>query len=239
MERGYRKKPNFFNEEWYLEQKKLKKTDVKIADELNVDKRTICFWKQHLDLSGVKIQSRKIEMPEFFNEDWYFEKKTTGYSDVSIAEELNISPITFRKWKKELGLKAGKFPKKTLWEVYKKQAIEKDVSYPMFMRRIRNGKTPEQAIEEGRMQDGRYGKEEKDADMEYDLCNRIKYDPEFHENHKKPFEKDDLIYICSQYGASSCRDIAFAVGKTENAIYQIVSVLRKNGEFDYYRSLDY
>jgi transposase len=179
------------------------------------------------------------KIPKFFTGDWYFDKKELGKSDIAIAEELNISIITFRKWKREINVKSGKFRKKTSWDEYKDRAADKDVSYPMFMKRIRAGKTPEQAIEEGRKGNGRYGKEEKDKDMEYDKSNRIKYNPEFHENHRKPFEEDDLIYICNQYGASSCRDIAFAVGKTENSIYKIVTRLKENGKFDYYRSLDY
>lgn len=177
------------------------------------------------------------EKPGYLTKDWYKNQKALGITDEKIATELNICGRTFKKWKKELGL--GRFRKETLWDRYKEQSLENDVTYYIFMNRIRAGKTPEQAIEEGRKGNGRYGKLEREPGLEYDMCNRIKYNPEFHENHRKPLGEEDLIYICSQYGASSCRDIAFAVGKTENAIYELVRTLRKNGKFEYYKSLDY
>ncbi|HCL4447567.1 TPA: hypothetical protein N2D04_002631 [Clostridium botulinum] len=36
--------------------------------------------------------------------------------------------------------------------------------------------------------------------LEYTKSNhRLRYNPEFHENHGKPFTKDDLIYMCSMW----------------------------------------
>lgn len=182
---------------------------------------------------------KERKKPLEFTKEWYFDKKESGKTDINIAYELDVCGVVLSKWKKELGINPGKYRKQTLWDQYKDKALVNGVTYAMFGKRIREGKTPEQAIKQGRIKSGRPEKKEKDEELEYDQFNRIKYNPEFHENHRKPFEEEDFIYMCQNYGSKSCRDIAFALGRTEATIYRLVSVLRKNGKFDYYKSLDY
>lgn len=74
--------------------------------------------------------------------------------------------------------------------------------------------------------------------LEYTKSNhRLRYNPEFHENHGKPFTKDDLIYMCSMWDSMKKADIAMALGKTHGTVLSKVYTLRKNGLFDYYKKL--
>ncbi|MCQ4924976.1 hypothetical protein NE686_17885 [Tissierella carlieri] len=66
---------------------------------------------------------------------------------------------------------------------------------------------------------------------------RMRYNSEFHENHGNPFSKDDLIYMCSMWDSMKKADIAMALGKTHGTVLSKAYKLRKNGLFDYYRSL--
>lgn len=229
-------KPDFFTKEWYLNQKSLEKTDKDIASDMNVDRTTLYNWKKSLGVEPLQPKKIKLVKPDYFNKKWYDEQKRLGKNDEQLAKELSVSLTILIRWKKEINV--GRFRKTTLWDQYKEKALANDISYLMFMNRIRKGETPEQAIEKGRLKNVKI-ENERDEDLEYDLSSRIKYNPEFHENQHKPYEEDDLIYICSRFGISSCRDIAFAIGKTEGAIFSMVHRLRKNGKFDYYKSLDY
>lgn len=66
---------------------------------------------------------------------------------------------------------------------------------------------------------------------------RMRYNPEFHENHGKPFTKDDLIYMCSMWDSMKKADIAMALGKTHGTVLSKAYALRKNGLFNYYKRL--
>ena len=67
---------------------------------------------------------------------------------------------------------------------------------------------------------------------------RMKYDPDYHDNHNEPWSKDDLIYLCKMYDSMSKEDLSFALGRTHATILSKAYYLRKKGEFDYYKSLD-
>lgn len=74
--------------------------------------------------------------------------------------------------------------------------------------------------------------------LEYTKSNhRLRYNPEFHENHGKPFTKDDLIYMCSMWDGMKKAAIAMALGKTVNAVFNKKYYLKKIGLFDYYKKL--
>ena len=54
---------------------------------------------------------------------------------------------------------------------------------------------------------------------EYTKSNgRMKYNPEFCENHGRPYTTDDLIYICSVWDTMPKAEIAMAVGKTHGSV---------------------
>jgi hypothetical protein len=74
--------------------------------------------------------------------------------------------------------------------------------------------------------------------LEYTASNhRMRYHPDFHENHGKPFSKEDLIYLCSAYEGTRKADIAFALGRTQSTIMTKAHSLRKTGRFAYYKKL--
>lgn len=72
--------------------------------------------------------------------------------------------------------------------------------------------------------------------IEYDKYYRMKYHPEFHPNHGKPFTDDDLEYLCMFYEVDNKRSIAFALGKTEHVCRAKYSYLNKKGMIDYYKN---
>ena len=71
-----------------------------------------------------------------------------------------------------------------------------------------------------------------------DNCGRMNYHPDFHPNHKQPFSEEDLEYLCKFYDADGPRAISYALGKTEKTCMSRISELRKNGKYEYYRSLN-
>lgn len=74
--------------------------------------------------------------------------------------------------------------------------------------------------------------------IEYVTSNtRMRYNPEFHENHGKPWSTEDLAYMCSSWDAHKKADIAMAVGRTHTTILTKVHKLRKSGQFEHYKKL--
>lgn len=67
-------------------------------------------------------------------------------------------------------------------------------------------------------------------DIKYDRKGRMLYNPEFHPNHRKPFTKDDLIYLCKFYEFAGTREMSFALGKTEKTVANKVADLRNSGD---------
>ena len=55
LKRKYMEKPNCFNIEWYLKQKKLGKKDVRIAEELCVSLTPFRRWKKELGISHLQL----------------------------------------------------------------------------------------------------------------------------------------------------------------------------------------
>lgn len=74
--------------------------------------------------------------------------------------------------------------------------------------------------------------------IEYDNFKRMKYHPDFHFSHGKPFSESDLEYICKYYEVDHSRTIAFAIGKTEHTIRTKVNELKKKGLYEYYKNLN-
>lgn len=74
--------------------------------------------------------------------------------------------------------------------------------------------------------------------ISYDNLGRMRYHPEFHFSHGKPFSESELEYICKFYEVDHTRTIAFAIGRTEHTVQTKVTSLRKKGLFDYYKNLN-
>ena len=74
--------------------------------------------------------------------------------------------------------------------------------------------------------------------LEYTKSNhRLRYNPEFHENHKKPWCQEDLVYMCSMWEGMKKADIAMALGRTISTVLSKKYELKKSGMFDYYKNL--
>ncbi|WP_242224543.1 DNA-entry nuclease [Bacillus cereus group sp. BfR-BA-01380] len=75
-------------------------------------------------------------------------------------------------------------------------------------------------------------------EFQYDNHGRMKYHPGFHFSHKLPFTEEDLEYLCKFYDFDDKQAIAFALGKTEKALADRVSKLKKAGMFHFYKTLN-
>ncbi|MEK3955395.1 DNA-entry nuclease [Psychrobacillus sp. FSL K6-1464] len=74
--------------------------------------------------------------------------------------------------------------------------------------------------------------------IEYDRFGQMKYHPEYHENHRKPFSEPELEYMCKYWHLDSTKTMSLALGKTETTISQKVNELNKSGLFQYYKNLN-
>jgi hypothetical protein len=74
--------------------------------------------------------------------------------------------------------------------------------------------------------------------IEFDRLGRMKFHPDFHQNHKTPFSQSDLEYLCKYFDVDPIRTIAFALGRTEHTCATKVSALKKQGLFEYYKNLN-
>ena len=66
---------------------------------------------------------------------------------------------------------------------------------------------------------------------------RMKYNPDIHYNHRKPFTTKELAYICFFYEDMNKADMSVSLGRTHGTILAKAHELRQSGEFDYYKSL--
>ncbi len=74
--------------------------------------------------------------------------------------------------------------------------------------------------------------------VEYTASNRrMRFNPDFHENHGKPWTTADLIYLCSSWDGAKKADIAMALGRTHGTVLSMAHSLRKNGQFEHYKKL--
>lgn len=75
-------------------------------------------------------------------------------------------------------------------------------------------------------------------EVQYDSAGRMKYHPEYHHNHGKPYTIQELAYICSMYESATRRQVSMAVGRTEGTVAQLVQILRKRNQFEFYKNLE-
>lgn len=72
--------------------------------------------------------------------------------------------------------------------------------------------------------------------IEYTKSNyRMRYNPEYHENHGKPFTTNELVYLCSMWDSMKKQDIALAMGRTHGAVLTMAHTVRKSGQFESYK----
>lgn len=74
--------------------------------------------------------------------------------------------------------------------------------------------------------------------LEYTSSNkRMRYNPEFHENHGKPFTVKELAFMCSSWDGMKKVDIAAALGRTHGTVLSKAYNLKKTGQFEHYAAL--
>ena len=66
---------------------------------------------------------------------------------------------------------------------------------------------------------------------------RMEYSAEICYGHYKGYTISDLSYMCAWYGILSSREIALALGRTQDAVLRRVRKLRVSGEFEFYKTL--
>jgi hypothetical protein len=45
---------------------------------------------------------KKIDKPDFWSLEWYLQKKSEGFNDKDLADQLFIHINTFNRWKRQL-----------------------------------------------------------------------------------------------------------------------------------------
>ena len=67
---------------------------------------------------------------------------------------------------------------------------------------------------------------------------RMLYNSEYHENHKRPWTQEDLVYLCKMYEVMDKHSLSLALGRTHSTLLTKVYMLRKKGLFDHYKMMD-
>jgi DNA-binding MarR family transcriptional regulator len=78
---------------------------------------------------------------------------------------------------------------------------------------------------------------EVERPIEYDRQGRMKYHPDYHHNHNKPYTMKELSYICKHYKRGQVKSLALALGRTEHSIRVLVNKLRRDGLFEQYKNM--
>ncbi len=66
---------------------------------------------------------------------------------------------------------------------------------------------------------------------------RMRYNPEFHDNHGKRWTDDDLAYLCASWYGMNKADIAMALGRTHGTVLSKAYDLKRSGKFEHYKRL--
>ena len=77
-----------------------------------------------------------------------------------------------------------------------------------------------------------------DESVEYDRYGRMKYHPDYHFNHGKPFTRNEMIYIAKYYDFDGRDLVGLALGRTPHTIQTKVSKMKLNGQWELYKTLD-
>lgn len=72
-------------------------------------------------------------------------------------------------------------------------------------------------------------------EFEVDSTGRIKYHPDLHPMHRKPFTRNDLIYLCKFHEIDGLRTISLALGRPETALATKIGKLKSAGLYEQYK----
>ena len=65
--------------------------------------------------------------------------------------------------------------------------------------------------------------------VQYDRYGRMRYHPDFHENHKKPWTNQDERYLIENYAKDGPEAVSLALGRTIHVVMTRAYELRKAG----------
>jgi hypothetical protein len=71
---------------------------------------------------------------------------------------------------------------------------------------------------------------EQIAPIEYDICGRMKYNPDLHDRQGRPWEDDEKEYLINWYSKIGLEEMSLALGRTETTIATKVSIFRSQGK---------
>lgn len=74
-------------------------------------------------------------------------------------------------------------------------------------------------------------------EITYDSQGRVMFHPALHPNTGKPWTEDELEYLCKFHMVDGLELMSYALGRTHMAINQKLVQLRKEGKYEYYRSI--
>jgi len=67
------------------------------------------------------------------------------------------------------------------------------------------------------------------CEVEFYKDGKMKYNPEYHFNHKRPWMNSDLKYLIERYKKDRIDDISLALGRTYKTIANMIYDLKKKG----------
>lgn len=74
--------------------------------------------------------------------------------------------------------------------------------------------------------------------IEYTASNkRMRYHPDFCENHGQLWSEEDLKYLCGMWSGSRKLDIAMALGRSHSTVLSKAHRLKSRGMFEAYRKM--
>lgn len=70
--------------------------------------------------------------------------------------------------------------------------------------------------------------------IEYDEDGRLKYHPDFHTEQGKQFTTMEIAYLCKFLDTDDLKSLSFALGRTEQVLYNMIATIKKNNLFDHF-----
>lgn len=64
--------------------------------------------------------------------------------------------------------------------------------------------------------------------LEYDKYGRMKYNPYFHKNNRKPWTEEELQYLTNWYDIIGAQEMSFALERTPSSIYTKYRQIKKS-----------
>lgn len=75
-------------------------------------------------------------------------------------------------------------------------------------------------------------------EFQYDQFGRILYNPKYHSKHKTFFTEEDIEYLCKYCEIDGLKYMSHALDRPEATLSSKIYLLRKTGEFEYYKNLN-